>query len=173
MPRRTPNERLQVGYVGKAHGLRGELNIRLITDRSERADVGNVLYAGDRALLVVASKPHQKGYIVAFDGVEDRNAAEELRGSELCADRIEDDDALWVHELIGATVEELDGTERGTVESVQENPASDLLVTNDGALVPLTFLVERRGDVLVVDVPAGLFEINQPAEPDSSEPDPT
>lgn len=173
MPHRTPNERLQVGYVGKAHGLRGELNIRLITDRSERADVGNILYAGDRALVVIASKPHQKGYIVAFEGVVDRNGAEELRGSELWAERIDDADALWVHELIGATVEELDGTLRGVVESVQENPASDLLVTDDGALVPLTFLVERRGDVLVVDVPAGLFEVNQPAEDDTSESDPT
>ena len=51
-----------------------------------------------------------------------------------------------------------DGTERGRVEAVQENPASDLLVLESGTLVPLTFLVERSDDRLIVDGPAGLFD---------------
>ena len=53
---------------------------------------------------------------------------------------------------------EADGTKRGRVQSVQANPASDLLVLESGALVPLTFLVEQSGDRLVVDVPDGLFD---------------
>ncbi len=157
-------ERLEVGYVGKAHGLNGEVNIRLTTDRTERVDRGAVLHAGDERLVVASSRPHQKGWIVAFEGVGNRNRAEALRGSTLTAEPIDDPDALWVHELIGAAVEEVDGTSRGLVEAVQENPASDLLVMESGALVPLTFMVAQREDgVIVIDTPAGLFDLDDAA----------
>ena len=71
-----------------------------------------------------------------------------------------DPDDLWVHELVGSAVVEADGTERGVVESVQDNPASDLLVLDSGVLVPLTFLTGRDADGrVVVEVPPGLFEL--------------
>jgi 16S rRNA processing protein RimM len=44
------------------------------------------------------------------------------------------------------------------VVAVQANPASDLLVMEDGNLVPLRFVVRREAGCIVVDVPAGLFE---------------
>ena len=93
-----------------------------------------------------------------FAEVGDRTAAESLRGQVLRAEPISDPDELWVHELIGMVVCEADGTERGRVEAVQDNPASDLLVLESGALVPLVFLVERLDDRLVVDAPDGLFD---------------
>jgi 16S rRNA processing protein RimM len=65
-----------------------------------------------------------------------------------------------VHELIGSPVVEPDGTDRGVVQAVQDNPASDLLVLDTGALVPLRFLEGRdEQGRLVVDVPDGLFEL--------------
>jgi 16S rRNA processing protein RimM len=163
-----PADRLEVGYVGKAHGLRGEVTVRLTTDRVERVDPGHVLYADGREVVVASSRPHQKNWVVSFEGVTDRNGAEALRGATLSADPIEDPDAIWVHDLIGAPVQETDGTPRGIIEAVQENPASDLLVTDDGALVPLTFFVEQREDsTVVIDPPAGLFDLEgRDAEPD-------
>ena len=155
-----PTERLEVGSIGKAHGLRGEVFVRLSTDRTERVDPSSVLYADGDALVVASSRPHQNGWLVGFEGITDRNAAEELRGRTLLADPIDDPDALWVHELIGSTIRELDGTERGVVESVQANPASDLLVTDAGALVPLTFVVDHDDGVVTVDTPAGLFDLD-------------
>lgn len=155
-----PTERLEVGSIGKAHGLRGEVFVRLTTDRSERVDPASVLYAGDEILVVRSSRPHQNGWLVAFEDVTDRNRAEELRGAVLFADPIDDPDALWVHDLIGAIIREVDGTDRGVVESVQANPASDLLVTNEGALVPLTFVLELTDGVVIVDTPAGLFDLD-------------
>jgi ribosomal 30S subunit maturation factor RimM len=68
-------------------------------------------------------------------------------------------DELWVHELIGLAVEDRHGNLLGTVHAVQANPASDLLVLDHDVLVPLTFLVERRADRLVVDPPEGLLEL--------------
>lgn len=109
-------------------------------------------------LTVAQARAFQQRWIVRFAEVGDRDAADSLRGQALRAEPISDPDELWVHELIGMMVCEVDGTQRGRVEAVQDNPASDLLVLESGTLVPLTFLVERSGDQLVVDGPDGLFE---------------
>jgi len=151
---------LEVGRVTKAHGVRGEVVVSLLTDRLERVAPGSVLYAGERALRVVASRPHQKHHIVSFEAVNSREAADALHGAVLQAEPIDDDEELWVHELIGAAVVGVDGATVGTVESVQANPASDLLVLDGGALVPVAFLVDRRDDgTVVVDLPEGLLDL--------------
>ncbi len=87
-----------------------------------------------------------------------REAADELRGALLLAPAVDDPESLFVHDLVGSEVIEVDGTPRGTVSAVQANPASDLLVMDDGNLVPLRFVVDRAPGRIVVDVPAGLFE---------------
>jgi len=157
---RLPND-LEVGYIGRAHGLAGDLKVRLTSDRVERVAPGAVLRTDTTALTVVASRPHQQNFIVSFTEVNTREAAEALTGSKLFAAPLEDPDALWVHELIGISIVELDGTDRGVVEAVQENPAADLLVTNGGALVPLTFYVSHDDQQVIVDVPSGLFDLDE------------
>jgi 16S rRNA processing protein RimM len=93
-----------------------------------------------------------------FAGVDGREAAERLRDTELFASPLEDDDAWWVHELVGADVFGRDGRRFGTVTSVVANPASDLLELDTGALVPLRFVVDRRLGAVVVDPPSGLLD---------------
>jgi len=73
--------------------------------------------------------------------------------------------ALWVDELIGASVVDPDGRLLGRVSAVVANPASDLLELEGGGLVPLVFVVdflpptEEGGPAsVVVDVPRGLLE---------------
>ena len=150
---------LEVGRIEKAHGLRGQVVVRLITNRAERVAPGTELAAGDRTLTVVDSTPHGERWIVTFAGVRDRNAADALRGTILRAEPLDDPDELWVHDLIGAAVVEIDGTARGTVVEVLANPASDILVLDSGALVPVRFVVHfEPGQPVEVDVPPGLFE---------------
>ncbi|HEV2809413.1 MAG TPA: ribosome maturation factor RimM [Acidimicrobiales bacterium] len=148
---------LEVGRVVRAHGLAGEVAVKLVTDREERLAPGTVLQSATGSLEVVASRPYQRGYLVSFSGVGDREAAESLRGVRLLAPPLEDPDVLWVHELIGSEVVGLDEVEHGRVVAVEANPASDLLVLDGGGLVPLRFIVERAPGRLVVDVPAGLL----------------
>jgi 16S rRNA processing protein RimM len=152
---------LEVGRITKAHGIKGEVLVELVTDRVERVAPGSVLTTGDGGkLVVVASRAHQGKWIVAFEGVPTRTDAEAMRGTVLLAEPIEGaGDTLWVHELIGADVVEVDGTPRGTVESVLANPASDLLVLDGGALVPLAFVVGHEPGRVVIDPPEGLFEL--------------
>lgn len=154
------SDRLEVGRISKSHGLRGEVVVVLTTNRPERVEPGAVLHDGDdRALVVASSRPHQNGYIVQFEGVVGREEADSLRGRVLLAEPLDDPAEMWVHELIGSVVVEADGTERGTVESVQANPASDLLVLDSGALVPLVFVTGRSPGRVTIDPPEGLFDL--------------
>ena len=76
---------LEVGRIAKAHGIRGEVNVLLTTERLERLAPGAVLRTRRGELEVVSSRPHQGGHLVAFKGVDDRNAADALRGLVLQA----------------------------------------------------------------------------------------
>ncbi len=132
--------------------------VTLWTNRAERLEVGAVLCSDLGELTVAGARAFQQRWLVQFAEVGDRSTADSLRGLALRAEPIADPDEMWVHDLIGMMVCEPDGTERGRVESVQANPASDLLVLETGALVPLTFLETQSGDRLVVDAPDGLFD---------------
>jgi 16S rRNA processing protein RimM len=152
---------LGVGKIVKPHGLRGEVIVSLSTNRTERAARGSVLHdAAGRTFEIVRSSPHKGRYIVTFRGVEGVEAAEALRDTPLFAPPLLDDDALWVHDLIGSLVVDAAGAELGTVVGVQANPASDLLVLDGGALIPLRFVTGSEPGVRVeVDVPEGLLDL--------------
>ncbi|MDP9442582.1 MAG: ribosome maturation factor RimM [Actinomycetota bacterium] len=151
---------LEVGRVAKAHGIRGEVLVELVTERVERVAPGSRLTTrGGRELEVVGSTPHQHRWIVAFAGIADRTAAEELHGVSLYAEPIDDPETLWVHDLIGCTVEDQARRPLGQVTAVEANPASDLLVLDGGTLIPVRFVTERVPGLVTVDVPEGLLEL--------------
>jgi len=150
---------LEVGRVTKAHGVRGELVVSLITDRLERVAPGSILHVGDRQMVVTASRPHQKNHIVSFDGVSSREQADELHGAVLMAEPLDDENELWAHDVIGDVVVNTAGDRIGVVESVQANPASDLLVLDTGALIPVVFVLSRDDGAILVDLPEGLLDL--------------
>lgn len=149
---------LEIGRVVKPHGIRGEVIVALTTNVPGRLAPGIVLSADDRELEIDAARPHQGRWIVAFAGVTDRTGAEALRGVVLRSEAVADDDALWVHELIGAEVVDTTGAVLGRVTSVEANPADDILVLDGGGLVPVTFVVSQEPGRIVVDPPPGLLD---------------
>jgi len=170
---------LEVGRVLRAHGLAGEVVVDLWSNRPGRLDPGSVLWCRGVPRRVVASRPHRDRHLVRFSGIGDRSGAEQLRGCVLEGPVPPDVDAvsgasgaggangasggagsvtLWVHEVVGAVVVDLHDTVLGTVVEMEANPASDLLVLDSGALVPLCFVVGGvSGGRLLVDVPEGLI----------------
>jgi 16S rRNA processing protein RimM len=155
---------LEVGRVGRPHGVRGEVSVTFVSNRPERTAPGAVLHAGDRDLVVVSARRHQDRWLVRFEGIENRDAAEALRGAVLTATPLGatvalDEGEFWVHELIGSSVVDTAGRAYGAVVNVEANPAHDLLVLDTGALVPLAFVVERRDGTVVIDPPEGLLEL--------------
>lgn len=154
-----PGPLLEIGRVGRPHGTAGEVTVTLVSNRPERLAPGSELHSEAGTLLVVAARPHNRRHLVVFEGIDDRNKAEALRGLVLQAAPIDDPDETWVHELIGARVVDQGGVDRGPVVSVVANPAGDLLELAGGALVPLRFMVASvRCERIDVDVPDGLFE---------------
>jgi 16S rRNA processing protein RimM len=150
---------LEVGRIIKAHGLKGQVLVDLWTDRVERLDPGNLLESDRGTLKVVSSIAHQDRFIVSFDKIASREDAESWRGVVLRAQRLDLDDVIWIDQLFGAEVVDSSGTKRGVVVDVEENPASDILVLDTGALVPLTFVTSVLANERIdVDVPEGLFE---------------
>jgi len=160
----VPDGLLEVGRIGRPHGIRGDMFLDLTTDHTERAQQGSRLWARDRWLTIIQSNPSNKRWRVHFEGVDDRNAAEAWTGLKVFAEPIEDPDALWIHELIEANVIEVNGIDRGRCVSVVSNPASDLLELQSGALVPVTFITSvehtMSGTLITIDPPEGLFELN-------------
>ena len=152
---------LEVGRVGRAHGLRGDVHIVAVSNLEGRFAPGARLLVGDRALVVESARAAGTGWVVHFAGVNDRDAAEALRQKSVRAEAIAEapEGELFVHDLIGSEVRDRAGTRIGTVDAVQANPAHELLVLDSGALVPVVFVVDREPGVVVVDLPEGLLDL--------------
>jgi 16S rRNA processing protein RimM len=175
----TDDEVLVVGRLGRAHGVRGDLAVEVRTDAPEiRFAPGSVLRTdpADRGpLTVVSTKNHSGRLLVHFDGIDDRDAAEQLTGTILVI-RVSEagpsgKDGWWDHELIGLRVEHV-GTDNvagetlGVVADVVHAPAQDLLAITlpEGREVLLPFVtafvprVDIFGGRVIVDPPPGWTE---------------
>ena len=164
---------LQVGRIGRAHGIRGEVTVTPLTDDpAARFAVGNALVtdSASRPVLTV-SGARQSGpvQVVGFEGIIDRNTAELLRGIGLFVDAGSlpepDDDEFYDHQLVGLAVHHSNGDLLGAVVDVMHPPAAPVLVVkrpDDSeelvpfvkAIVPVVDLAGRR---VVVDPPDGMF----------------
>ncbi len=164
-----------VARVGKPHGLKGEVTVRVHTDApKDRFAAGTVLRTDpdERGPLTVrTARMHRGIWLLGFEGATDRDAAEALRGTKLLAapDTDDDDDAWYEEELVGLRVVTVDGREVGTVAGLQDRPAQDLLELSlpDGATayVPLVEEIVPEIDLeagrVVIDPPPGLLELGK------------
>lgn len=164
-PERGTDGLLAVGRVGKPHGLRGEVAVEPLTDAPERFAAGTVLLTETAELTVATSRPHQRRFLVRFEGVEDRADAEALRGTILFVADEELPDlpegSYWPRDLEGCEVVTEAGSRVGVITEVLRNPANDLWVTERGMIpavkeVVLEVDVESRR-VVIRDLP-GLLE---------------
>lgn len=156
---------LEVGWVTRVHGVKGDVIVHPLSNIAGRFEEGLVVTLSksgkvqERTLL--RAKPYGHDLLCHLQGVDTREAAEALKGSALLAAPVDYGEDLLIHELIGASVIEADGTPRGSVLSVQANPASDLLLTDEDSLIPLVFVsnFDRESKVVTVTVPEGLFDL--------------
>ncbi len=156
-----PDGWLSIGHLRRPHGLKGDIFVQLTTDRRQRVAPGAEFYARDRIITVTTSRVLGNDRIIArFDAFDDRTQAERWINVELFAAPIEDPDALWVHEMISKRVVDQDGVERGTCVTILANPAAEILELDTGHLVPSNFVTSMDDDTIHVDVPDGLFELN-------------
>ena len=104
------------------------------------------------------------GYLVALRGIDDRDAADALRGQEVEVDRDElppaEEGEVYAVDLIGFEVADAAGKVLGVVEDLEEAGPQDLLRLTGGALVPMGLVQEVMSEArrIVIEVPEGLFE---------------
>lgn len=159
-----------VGRIGKPFGVRGDVYVHADPDLDDPVVVGAVCDRADGGPLeVVATREHKGRLVVAFDGVEDREAAEALRGTILTRPRDEvgiDTDMVWVADLVGRQVVDEHGDLVGMVERVLDGSAHDYLVVarpdSGEVLVPMVeALLDWSVDPIVVTPPDGLLDPDQ------------
>ena len=168
----STDDLVAVGYIKRAHGLRGDVVVRNTTDDPQRFSVGNSVVTDHdppRELEIVATKPLPDTVVVRFAGIDGRDAAEALRGTALFvpkASRRElDEDEYWPDDLAGLDAVDPTGESLGTVVDVVVGAAQDRLVIElkDGTrrevpfvqvLVPSVDFERRR---IVIDAPPGLL----------------
>lgn len=161
-----PADHLEIGRIGRPHGVKGELTVQFSSDLSERRAPGAELFASagaaSRVLVIETCRPHGDRYLVRFVGIGDRTAAEPLVNATLWGAPIPvDDETLWVHRLIGSRVVDVAGRAWGECVSVIVNPAHDILELASGVLVPVTFVVSCEGGTTVIDPPEGLDTLDE------------
>jgi 16S rRNA processing protein RimM len=168
-----PDGLLEVGRIGKPHGVRGDLFLSLTSDLVQRREVGAQLIildsSGQRTLTITSSRPQQDRWVVHFEGIDDRNAAEKLTNKFLYAAPIDGAEGLWVHQLIGSEVEDTSGVSWGVCTGVLNNPAHDLLELESGVLIPMPFVLSCDEGITVIDPPAGLREALLSDDSDAAE----
>ena len=166
-------EKVVLGRISGAHGLKGEVRIRPYTERPE--DIGSygpvTANPGGRLLKVKVMRLVKDGVIARIDGVTDRTMAEALKGLELEVEREAlpkpEEDEYYHADLIGLAVDDEAGKRLGTVKAVQNFGGGDILEIapeSGGPTVLMSFTRENVpvGDLgkgrLVADPPAGVFD---------------
>ena len=150
--------RLNVGRIGRAHGILGEATIEVRTDdAATRFALGASLETDSNGVLVVDSvRVHNGILLLAFVGYTDRNAVEKLRDVLLYADVDinapgEDEDDYHVLQLIGCKATLQDGTTLGVVKDVLNLPGQDVLVIQADSgevLIPFVHALVPEVDIL-------------------------
>jgi len=164
-----------VGRIGRPHGIRGDVVVGVRTDEPElRFAKGSRLDTDPTEigpLVVAVSRWHSGELLVRFEGVSDRDAAAELRGTWLMVDSAtlappDDPDEFRDGDLIGLAVRTADGTPVGTVHDVLHSGQDVLVIKSaDGREILVPFVkalvpdVDIPGGALTIDPPDGLLNL--------------
>jgi len=166
-----------VGRIGRPHGIRGDVVVGVRTDEPElRFAPGSRLDTDPSALgplTVAGTKWHSGDLLVRFEGISDRDAAAELRGTWLRVDSAtiappEDPDEFRDADLVGLSVRTVDGTQVGTVGDVLHSGQDVLVIKSAGGrevmvpfVRPLVPEVDVKSGFLVIDPPDGLLNLEE------------
>lgn len=144
----TQYKRICLGKIATAHGVRGLVKVLVYAE--DPALLDGVLYLDETshdALTLTMKNSMGKYWLAEVEGVSDRNAAELLRSTELWVERsalpdTDDKDDFYIEDIIGLTVETVDGQKVGKVLALDNFGAGDLLeikpTAGDSVYIPFT-----------------------------------
>jgi 16S rRNA processing protein RimM len=156
---------LRIGRVIKAHGVKGAVRVELLTDFPDRFTTGRAVDIAGRPFTVKDAREQDGGLLVSFEGIDDRDAADALRGAyitlPLSAARSLPEDHYYHFQLVGLSVFDIRQQRTiGRVAEVLSYAANDVLRVTDGqreVLIPMLKAVvqaiKRDEELIVVDLP--------------------
>ena len=151
--------RVQVGRVGKPHGLAGAFFVEQASDDPDRFTVGAALLVAGEPTEVVESKRAGGRPVIRLDREVDRGAAIEIERSALPQP---DEGEYYAFQLVGLEVQEEGGAILGRVVEISTNPANDVLELDTGLALPLVDACVQE-----VDLAAGRILVQSGFAPDS------
>ncbi len=151
-----------IGRVTAPHGVQGTVKVKAPgSGRHLRRGVEPLIEGERRRILAVRETP--KGFLVDFEGIEDRVLASSLRGSELLLDREEldapEEGEFYVGDLVGFAVYDEAGAYLGSVSGLFETPAHEVLVVRNESSEEL-YVPFTNEHVPTVDVEGGRVVVN-------------
>jgi 16S rRNA processing protein RimM len=142
---------VDVGRVGKPHGLQGAFYVERASEAPERFAKGAELLCDGKPAVVVDSKRAQGRPVIRLDVAAPRGATLAVRRSELPPP---EEDSFYVFQLVGLAVEEEGGRALGAVRDVTPGVAHDVLELDSGVALPLV-----EDCVLEVDLDGGRIRV--------------
>ncbi len=161
---------LQVGFVLRAHGIRGVVRVR---GEGDALGVIERVRVGERDFAVEHAQRDKGEWLLKLGGVEDRDAAEALKGQAVLVERAAlpppDEGELYAADLIGCRVFDAAGRELGEVSGSFDSGAHEVLElrSRDGRehMIPFVDGIVTRVDVAArridCDPPPGLIELDE------------
>jgi 16S rRNA processing protein RimM len=150
---------VQVGRVGRPHGLGGSFVVEDASEDPKRFAAGSRVFLDEKEAKVVESKRAGRRLVVRLD-------REAKRGAVLAVPRTElpetEEDEYYVFQLVGLAVEEEGGRPLGRVQDVAPGVANDVLELDTGTALPLV-----EDCVLAVDLDEGRILVAQGFAPES------
>src|SRR5215207_783422 len=128
---------LVVGFLRRAHGLRGEIILDLHTDFPERLLSGRKLLIGEerRPMTLEGARPHAKGMLIKFTGIDTPEEAGQLRNQWVYVIATDvpslPEGKLYQHELFGFEVVDDNGNSLGELVEIIETGANDVYVVKN------------------------------------------
>jgi 16S rRNA processing protein RimM len=152
--------RIALAAVAGAHGIKGELRLKLFSDSIGSLSRHESVYVGGVERRLLSVRDGGNTAVAKIDGLSDRSAAEALRGSLIEVDRSAlpplEEGEYYHADLIGLPTVDSDGKRIGTVASVENYGAGDLLEIEDEkgrrSLIPFRDgIADLAGDRIVID----------------------
>ena len=166
------NDLICVGSIGGSYGVQGELRIKSFCAVAEDIENYSPLTRedGTGAYTIAIVRPIKSGFVVRIPDIATKEQADDLKGIKLFARRDQlpnlPDDEYYHSDLMGLQVLDTGGEILGSVQSVQNHGAADLLEVklpnnSETVLVPFTLAIVPTVDLaagrVVIDPPEGLF----------------
>ncbi len=168
--------RVLLGQIAAAHGVRGHVLIRSFTDPPEDIAAHGPLWdeSGERQLEIAIVRVTPKGVVARIAGVDDRGAAEALRGERLFIERARlpptGEEEYYHADLVGLLAVAPDGAELGEVIAVHNFGAGDILEIRMAGARTTEMVPFSRAFVPEVDLTRGRLTIAMPPESEKGEP---